>query len=115
MYNRESPISDPDSIATLPSSGSVVLTGSSTRSFGGGGRGLNWGRQGSRVERSVTGCRRALFAIDPKNADGRLYMILQLSKVLQGEPEKVGPSQGTAVAFLYSLYPPVSQGREEAG
>lgn len=37
----------------------------------------------------MTGCRRALFALDPKNADGRLFFILQLSKVLQGEPEKV--------------------------
>lgn len=46
-------------------------------------------RKGTTVERNVTGCRRALFALDPKNTDGRLFMILQLSKVLQGEPEKV--------------------------
>ena len=42
----------------------------------------------------MTGCRRALFALDPKNADGRLYLILQLSKVLQGEPEKVSWDEG---------------------
>lgn len=94
VFNRESPNGNPDDIATP----SISLTGSSTRATAGASSSRGGGdgphskaarRKGTTVERNVTGCRRALFALDPKNADGRLFMILQLSKVLQGEPEKV--------------------------
>lgn len=87
VFTRESPTGAPDDIATPP----IILTGSSTRATAGSAAGLASRRRGSTQERHVTGCRRALFALDPKNADGRLFFILQLSKVLQGEPEKVSP------------------------
>lgn len=61
---------------------------------------MGGGRQGSKPERAVTGCRRALFGMDPKHADGKLYMILQLSKVLQGEPEKVGGAGYLGLGYL---------------
>lgn len=90
VFSRESPNGDPDDIAALPTSSK--LSGSSVRGSragsGGVGRG-GGGRQGSKAERAVTGCRRGLFGVDPKHADSKLFMILQLSKVLQGEPEKV--------------------------
>lgn len=87
VFTRESATGNPDHIATPP----IILTGSSTRGTAGIGMGGHMSRRrGSTQERNVTGCRRALFALDPKNADGRLFLVLQLSKVLQGEPEKVG-------------------------
>lgn len=87
VFAHESATGNPDHIATP----TVILTGSSTRGTAGMGMGGRMSRRkGSTQERNVTGCRRALFALDPKNADGRLFLVLQLSKVLQGEPEKVG-------------------------
>ncbi|CAM9540913.1 unnamed protein product, partial [Ectocarpus sp. 12 AP-2014] len=96
VFTRESPTGAPDDIATP----SITVTGSSSRTTTGasggssGGRGKGNRRRGTTVERNVTGCRRALFALDPKNADGRLFLVLQLSKVLQGEPEKVRERPG---------------------
>lgn len=96
VFTRESPTGAPDDIATP----SITVTGSSTRETAGasggsaGGRGKGNRRRGTPVERNVTGCRRALFALDPKNADARLFLVLQLSKVLQGEPEKVRDETG---------------------
>ena len=93
VFTRESPTGDPDGVAAP----SLILTGSSTRATAGSGMGSMGHmsrRRGSSQERGVTGCRRALFALHPKNADGRLFMVLQLSKVLQGEPEKVRRGRG---------------------
>lgn len=92
VFTRESPSGPPDDIATP----SITLTGSSTRAAAGASavRNKDARRRGTPVERNVTGCRRALFALDPKNANGTLFLVLQLSKVLQGEPEKVRCGKG---------------------
>ncbi|CAN0055320.1 unnamed protein product [Pylaiella littoralis] len=92
VFTRESPSGPPDDVATP----SITLTGSSTRAAAGASavRNKDARRRGTPVERSVTGCRRALFALDPKNANGTLFLVLQLSKVLQGEPEKVRCGKG---------------------
>ncbi|CAM9497928.1 unnamed protein product, partial [Scytosiphon promiscuus] len=98
VFTRENPTGAPDDIATPSANLSVssmrATVGSSSSR---GGRHGSFGkadrRRGSQVERNVTGCRRGLFALDPKNADGRLFLVLQLSKVLQGEPEKAGDGQ----------------------
>ncbi|CAM9510553.1 unnamed protein product, partial [Phaeothamnion confervicola] len=56
-------------------------TSGGSSSGGGGGE--------EEEESPVTGCRRALFSVDPRHLDSKLYLVLQLAKVLQGEPDKV--------------------------
>ncbi|CAM9400937.1 unnamed protein product [Chrysoparadoxa australica] len=40
-------------------------------------------------ESPISCCKRAMFPLDPAHATSKLYLVLQVSKVLQGDPEKV--------------------------
>lgn len=97
VFKRENPSSDPDGIAGChPPSGLNAASMRATAGVGAAGRssGVGVGASRSRGNKSVMGCRRALFGVDPKHASRRLFLVLQLSKVLQGEPEKVCLSRG---------------------